>query len=57
MILNQANERDLKNFAYDAQSYGTEYTEKFENAEKFNEVVESLTSDNILQALCDFNVD
>ncbi|MFZ2151141.1 MAG: hypothetical protein WAZ12_05200 [Candidatus Absconditicoccaceae bacterium] len=57
MILNQAEERDLKNFASDAQSYGEDYEDKFEKAEKFDQVIESLSEENILQALCDYNVD
>lgn len=57
MILNQADQNDLLNFAYDAQSYWETYKEKFQQADRFDQIADNLSSENILEALCDFNTD
>jgi len=57
IILNRAEQRDLTNFAYDAESYGEQYEEKIQTAQKFSQVIEHLDSENILKSLCDYNLD
>lgn len=57
IILNQADQDDLLDFAYDAQTYWETYKEKFQQADRFNQIIDNLSSDNILEALCDFNTD
>lgn len=57
MILNQWDQTDLVNFAYDAESYAEAYEDKMDKAYKFNEILQTLDSNDILKSLCDYNVD
>ena len=59
MILNQSDTTDLINFATDALDYGPDYEDNFQKANRFDQVLDNngVTEKNILQSLCDYNVD
>jgi len=62
LIIQTANDspdfkQQLIGFAEQAKAYGTSYEKRFKQEINFTNNLESITSDNVLQALCDFNGD